>query len=143
MNFPIIILSKGDNRIYAYTENEFGYASLGLLDVYTDAMILDSKGIMYDVANAYQTGWGNMFFGYSLLMKGRSIKFKLNIRSQDQISLETFQDLLIERLNRNHTSGFWYSKRDIPRMKDAIIESKAYKDIIGIFLYGIEANSEE
>lgn len=139
VKFPVIFLAKNDRRIYAYgTKKEMQKASEDLLSYYQDSIVVDSNGSYYEIEKAKKIGWGTILWGYSPLIKGRTVKIDLIEKSNRAISIEEFKNFLNERLNNKVPSGFWYNDSNKEKLSAKLKSLYSFKEIIDIFIYGIE-----
>lgn len=135
MNLPVVTYSNTDKNIYAFdSEKYLKRASIDLIHVLNDSYIVDSSGIFYHVDKAYKTKWLYLW-GYNPLKKGRTAKIDFEIESTKKISLEDFKNIITEKLDSGVGRDFWYTKKDIPRLKERVMKAETYKEVIEIFLY--------
>ena len=136
MNFPVVTLLKSDKLIYAAPdEKELKKASIDLIDIFKDAIFIDSIGIRYLVAKAYKIGWATILWGYNPLIKGRTAKIDFEIKTQSQVSLEDFKIVLIERMEQKYSEHLYFDlKKEDMLIK--ISSSNNFKELIELFLYG-------
>lgn len=132
MKYPIIHLFENDKNIYAQKKGpEVG--SITLFDTFINSIILDSHGFKYKIKSVRRIGWVN-FWGYHPLMKGRTAKIEYEFKEREQISLEVFKEIVIERLSKGVGQGFWYSKKDIPHLIEKVVISIDYQSVIECFM---------
>lgn len=138
MNFPIISLLKSDSFIYAApTEKNLKRASIDLIDIFRDALIIDSDGIEYLISKAYKIGWATLLWGYNPLIKGRTAKIDFEIKKSNQISLEDLKTILSERINRKYSKHLYFDL-DKQDMLERIKNRKSFKELVELFLYAPE-----
>ena len=132
MKYPIIHLFENDKNIYAQTKGP-EYASVSLFHTFNNSVILDSQGYKYKVRGIRRIGWANIW-GYHPLMKGRTAKIEYEFSEREQISLDVFKYLVVERLSAGINPGFWYAKKDIPLLIDKVGKSLDYKLVVECFV---------
>lgn len=133
MDFPIVHLLKNDKNIYADSESK-QQSSPKLLHIFNDSIIIDSIGQKFTIKKAKIKSWA-FFFGYHPFYKGRRANIDFDYKSVNQISLNEFKDIITEKLNTGVGKSFWYTKKDIPRLKERVMKAESYKGVIEIFLY--------
>lgn len=135
MKLPVVSFLKNDKNIYADdSKQHLKSASTSLMHVSNDSTIIDSQGVLYKIKRTYQTGW-RYLWGYHPLQKGRTAKIDFEIESTKKVSLDEFKNIIIEKLDGGVGRDFWYTKRDIPRLKERVTKAETHKEIIEIFLY--------
>lgn len=132
MKYPIIHLFENDKNIYAQTKGP-EYASVSLFHTFINSIILDSQGYKCKVKGVRRIGWAN-FWGYHPLMKGRTAKIEYEFSEREQISLEVFKHIVVERLSAGVNRGFWYSEKDIPLLIEKVDKSPDYKSVVECFV---------
>lgn len=135
MELPVVYFLKNDKNIYAYdSERRLKSASISLLHLSKDSVLIDSLGSFYNIKQAYKTGW-RYLWGYHPFEKSKKAKIDFEIGSTKKISLYEFKNIITEKLDRGVGRSFWYTKKNIPRLKERVIKAETYKEIIEIFLY--------
>ncbi|RZJ76300.1 MAG: hypothetical protein EOO45_02800, partial [Flavobacterium sp.] len=130
MKYPIIQIFQNDKNIYA-KEDGLAIASVNLMPIFVNSVILDSTGNVYRVKKAFRIGWA-YFFGYSLLMKGRTAKIDFEFTEIEKYSLETLKELLVSKLQNGVERRFWYTEKNIPSLIARINQSEDYSSLTKI-----------
>jgi hypothetical protein len=136
MKFPVIGLLKGDSLIYIIdNETDLKKASVDLINIYTDSLIVDSSGKRFIVDKAFKTGWATIFWGYNPLINGRTATIDFEFSSVNDISLDEFKSILIERLKEKFVSHFYFdlSQAEIIELVD---KADSFERVIEIFKNG-------
>ncbi len=132
--FPIIQIFEGDNVVYGCTtEHDYVRCDVTFIDKYTNAMVIDSNGRLFQIDSATQTGWGTWLFGYNPLMKGRLAKVALSYKFVKELTWTDFASLLTEQLNKK-VDPKWF-----PNSKSKILKqlgrSNSFQEVIEMFSY--------
>lgn len=132
--FPLIHLLN-DNLIYGVpTEKEFRRASLRLINTFKDSIVIDANGVLFQITNAYQTGWGTLFWGYHPFIKGRLIQIDFKVKSNENVTLDEVKSILLERVKKKYSKSvyFFASKNELIEKIDNAVN---LKDLIHLFIY--------
>ncbi len=103
MMFPIIIL-KENHIVYGFKKKkDFLTTTKTALDhgAYSSGIIIDSNGNKFELLSAKRMGWGNMFFGWSLIRKGRLIVVEPVVNNLGGISFSEMKDLVVNQIKKN------------------------------------------
>lgn len=134
LQFPIVQVLK-DKLIYGVAkEQQFKRASLSLIDVFNDSIIIDSNGIFYEIKNAIRIGWATPFWGFHPFIKGRLIKIDFNIRSTNQLTLDGLKNILIDTVDQRYSTKFYFFSSKEKLIK-RISNASSFKEIIELFIY--------
>lgn len=132
MKYPVIAILNRDKNIYCFDRDHAEVCSSDLVNIFEKAIFFDSNLTKHTIHNAEKVSWA-YFFGYHPLLKGRSIKIKFNIKHSELVSISDIKDKLISRLEMGVEKGFWYSKKDIPSLKDKVRKSKDFQSLVKVF----------
>lgn len=135
MKYPIIQILENDKNIYAES-NTPAKADISLLPIFNNSIILDADGFKYVVKCAYKLRW-MYFFGFHPLMKGRTVQIGYEFSEEGKIDLLGFKNFLTSKLSLGVEKKFWYKQKDIPELIKRINGAQNYKQIIDIFVFGL------
>jgi len=123
--YPAVHLLK-DGLVYGIVNDQkMKTASLSLLNVFTDSLVVDSLGNQIKIKNAYKTGWGTIIWGFHPLIKGRLVKVDFSINDSSKISLADFKEVIIDwRTSKKSLSSVY--KRSIPNSFIFFLQRKNY-----------------
>lgn len=135
--YPAVHLLK-DGLVYGIVNDQkMKTASLSLLDVFTDSLVVDSLGNLIRIKNAYKTGWGTIIWGFHPLIKGRLVKIDFSVYDSSKISLQEFKEIISERLKRKYPREFYFFLSQEKLLKK-VAQALSYREVIELFLYDIK-----
>ncbi|MCC6835050.1 MAG: hypothetical protein IT213_08680 [Cytophagales bacterium] len=134
--YPAVHLLK-DGLVYGIVNDQkMKTASLSLLNVFTDSLVVDSLGNQIKIKNAYKTGWGTIIWGFHPLIKGRLVKVDFSINDSSKISLADFKEVIIERLQKKYPKQFYFfSSKE--KLLEKVAQALSYREVIELFLYDV------
>ena len=135
--YPAVHLLK-DGLVYGIVNDQkMKTASLSLLDVFTDSLVVDSLGNLIRIKNAYKTGWGTIIWGFHPLIKGRLVKIDFSVYDSSKISLQEFKEIISERLKRKYPREFYFFLSQ-EKLLEKVAQALSYREVIELFLYDIK-----
>lgn len=135
--YPAVHLLK-DGLVYGIVNDQkMKTASLSLLDVFTDSLVVDSLGNLIKIKNAYKTGWGTIIWGFHPLIKGRLVKIDFSVYDSSKISLQEFKEIISERLKRKYPREFYFFLSQ-EKLLEKVAQALSYREVIELFLYDIK-----
>ncbi|SEJ29583.1 hypothetical protein SAMN04488018_12244 [Myroides marinus] len=130
LNYPVLLLSKSNNRIYVFTKekdlkstNEELFGKIN----YSNYYVVDELGLMYTINNAFKVKKCGLF-GVNPFLKGKQILIDFEFSSQiDKLLLDTIKQELVQRIEQD--KDYWKLNWNIQELEAKIISSKTFKEI--------------
>ncbi|MDM1380730.1 hypothetical protein [Myroides marinus] len=130
LNYPVLLLSKSNNRIYVFTKekdlkstNEELFGKIN----YSNYYVVDELGLKYTINNAFKVKNCGLF-GFNPFLKGKQILIDFEFSSQiDKLLLDTIKQELVQRIEQD--KNYWKLNWNIQELEAKIISSKTFKEI--------------
>jgi len=132
MKYPVIAFLDGDKNVYSFEKKDAEICLIDLIRIFDKAIFFDSDLKKHFVENAVKVSWAYIF-GYHPLLKGRSAKIKFRINQSEKVSVSDVKNELISKLDNGVEKGFWYSKKDIPGLKEKVNEATDFNSLARLF----------
>lgn len=137
MKAPLIVLFNYKNEVIGYeTYNNLAISFESLLPRFSGSIIIDSEMNAYFIRKAYKIGWGNKFWGFSIMWKKRLIKIAFDASETRKINFNETKQIIVNHLKQKPRSRLMI---DIYGSVDEVIEkvnhSKSMKELTELFLY--------
>jgi len=130
LNYPIIVLSKKDNMVYAYfNDKELKSTSEELLKKldYTNLELIDRFGCKYKINKAFKIKYLGLW-GFNPLLKGRQILIDFEYDPEVQsVSLDNFKEEIIISVEKK--KRFWETSWDIDELKQKVNQSSTFNEM--------------
>lgn len=131
LNYPILLLSTKDSKIYVFTrEKDFKSTNEDLFNTinYKNYYIIDKSGLKYKIKNAYKVK--NLgFFGFNPFKQGKQILIDFEFSTEiEKLHLDSIKKELIQRVDQD--KDYWNSSWDIEELNSRILNSKNLDMII-------------
>ncbi len=131
--YPIIILRE-DAIIYGFKRSEeFLITTIEGLNrkAYDSGIIIDSTGNKFKLLGAKKIGWGNTFFGFTLIRKGRLIKIEPKLKELGEVSFFEMKNVIIDQLKKN--KHYWNPYGSVETMIEMVESSESKTELVNIF----------
>lgn len=129
MKYPLLILKKGDDNIYAL-KKMFGIVSVGGENFYKNITVIDSDGNRFEVVKVEIEGVAK--FKYCLMyfqkMLNLNITFKQDI---GRIELNELKEMLKDKISKKPKK--WLNIGTVNRIHDFIDKKENFKELISMF----------
>lgn len=135
IHYPALFLYEADHTIAAHFK-PITYLLKDSLYLYDNCIIIDSSSRMIRISEAVSKGWA-FFWGYHLLLKGRSVKIEFIQKSSENITLNQIKSLIKEKLDERWAPIFVDAPKKAKLLK-RIVNSSSVKEVINCFLYDID-----
>lgn len=129
MNYPLLILKKGDSNIYAI-KKAFGIVSIGGEKFYKNTTIIDSKGNLLRTEKVEIGGRAKL--KYCLMYFQKMIE--LNVTFSDdkrKLKLNELKEILKEKISKNPKK--WLSMGTTDEIVNNIESKNNFNDLILMF----------
>ena len=137
MKYPIVAFLDRDKNIYSFDKKDSEICSIDLIEKFNNAVFYDSDLNKHLISNAEKISWA-YFYGYHPLLKGRSVKIRFKIDRSEKVSLKDVKNALILKLENGVEPGFWYSKKDIPKLTENVHNAHDFNSLVKIFSEDIQ-----
>lgn len=131
--YPIIVLRE-NAIIYGFKKSkEFLITTVEGLNrnAYDSGIIIDSSGNKFKLLGATRIGWGNTFFGFTLIRKGRLIKIEPKLKELGGISFFEMKNIIIDQLKKN--KHYWKPYGGVEMMIGMVESSENKTELVNIF----------
>jgi hypothetical protein len=133
MEFPILGIVDNDDMLYVFFDDkQFRRTSLELYQrgILPNERYIDACGSIYRVKEIINLGY-TLFWGFSLLLKGRQIKIKTEFYPvSDIMEIDELKKLVKGKVLKKRS--FWESSWDIDELIEAVNKAESIREIINL-----------
>ena len=127
--YPLLVLKKGDNNIYAF-KSDFGIVSKGGEKFYKNLTIINSNGEVYHSIDARVLGNAKIFYYLKYFQKMYQVEVIYD-KKIDYITLEDLKIKIIQFIKKSPKK--WLALDTIEEIQKMIEKTNSYKELILIF----------
>lgn len=129
MKYPLLILKKGDDNIYAI-KKMFGIVSVGGEKFYKNIIVIDTEGNLFEVSDVEIKG--SAHFKYSIMYFQKMLKLNISFSKKiRKIELDEFKEMLKEKILKKPNK--WLYMGTIESICKNIDRKNDFKGLISMF----------
>ncbi|MEI6412174.1 MAG: hypothetical protein WCR52_22475 [Bacteroidota bacterium] len=132
MKVPSLVFLPNKKTIQA-TDHQIKRIGIESISIFNEAIFIDRYGCMRTILETKQKGWAYLW-GYSLFLKGRSVKIEFVLSDCEYISLNYLKELISEKLTQKWKPVFPHPVNK-KLLNQKIMQSQTHEEIINLFLY--------